>query len=373
MFAVVVFLVEPRAHCIVPEEYIHGLDEIADEIKTWGANKQHDHLIYWTRSLLDDIAVPCPIIEPPNHQLELSTVYPPVGIDETCYVGRIKRFFSEFFLNLYFKYNMNLNKSDFLLSESFDAAKEYRNKFRPTVTPVFDPDRLNLHSIPPSVAKVVRDGNAELADDSLGAVGGVREYFQNYQYFEDEPEQKVVIVSQQMDQLDINAFDALVLDVINDAVSDENNENSVGMIGELSRGLVENVGNNENNGGSNVSDIEISAEQLAETYENSVLVEQNDPLELPTNEPVIDNPAPEIAAIAEIKITEKIDDDIEITYTLGQRIRPTISTFEVKMNDILSANLPFIEVCNSKKYYFDHLKKQIFSIGCKKSFILDAS
>lgn len=100
MFAVVVFLVEPRAHCIVPEEYIHGLDEIADEIKTWGANKQHDHLIYWTRSLLDDNIMPDPISNPPNHQLELSTAFPPpLGIDSACYNGRIKRFFSKFGLS----------------------------------------------------------------------------------------------------------------------------------------------------------------------------------------------------------------------------------------------------------------------------------
>lgn len=94
MYAVVV-LFQAREHCVVPQEYIFGLDEIEAEMKTWGVHKQHKHLIFWSRALLND-TYPVGIVDPPNFDLDPIDEFPPPDrIDSACYLGRIKRFFSE--------------------------------------------------------------------------------------------------------------------------------------------------------------------------------------------------------------------------------------------------------------------------------------
>lgn len=97
MFAVVVLLTRPRNHCIVPEQYIMGIDQIMADIKTWGVNRQHNYTIYWSRAWSDNRE-----ISPPNFTLAISNEYPPQQeINEMCYAGRIKRFFGKF-LNCFF-------------------------------------------------------------------------------------------------------------------------------------------------------------------------------------------------------------------------------------------------------------------------------
>lgn len=94
MFALVVLRAKPLTYCIVPEEYIYGLDEIEDQLKTWGVSKS-DHLVFWTRSLIDDVTAPNTVIVP-NFNLDPCQEYPPPPeIHSTCYLGRVKRFFSE--------------------------------------------------------------------------------------------------------------------------------------------------------------------------------------------------------------------------------------------------------------------------------------
>lgn len=94
MFVLVVLLTEPHKNCIVPEKYVFGLDEVEDKLKTWGVSK-HNHLIFWTRSLLDDNFDTDSLL-PPNFNLDPISEYPPpLGIDSACYIGRVKRFFSK--------------------------------------------------------------------------------------------------------------------------------------------------------------------------------------------------------------------------------------------------------------------------------------
>lgn len=91
MFAVVVLLTKPRMHCVVPEKYIFGLEKMEAELKTWGANKTHDHLIFWNRTLLNDNIVPNAAIHPPDFHVDKCEVFPP-PIDSAFFLGRVKRF-----------------------------------------------------------------------------------------------------------------------------------------------------------------------------------------------------------------------------------------------------------------------------------------
>lgn len=95
MLAVVVLRTEPKEHCIVPENYIFGLNDLQDKLKTWGVNNKCDHLVYWKRSFLDDNVIPSSE-ETPNFGLVPCLDYPPPAeVNSACYLARIKRFYSK--------------------------------------------------------------------------------------------------------------------------------------------------------------------------------------------------------------------------------------------------------------------------------------
>lgn len=94
-FVVVALLVQPeKVHCVVPEEYIHGLAEIQADLKNWGVDKRHNNLIFWSKNLLDDDVEPNATLQPPKWDLDISNKFPP-SADSACYYGRIKRFYSK--------------------------------------------------------------------------------------------------------------------------------------------------------------------------------------------------------------------------------------------------------------------------------------
>lgn len=97
MFVVVVILVQPRVHCILPEKYIYGIKEIEADIKTWGIQKQHKYLVFWSRDLLDDEMVSNGIFGTPDFDLIPSAEFPPANMNPACYYAKIKQFFRKYF------------------------------------------------------------------------------------------------------------------------------------------------------------------------------------------------------------------------------------------------------------------------------------
>lgn len=81
-----VLQIQPRAHCVIPEQNIFSIEKIEADIKTWGVNKQHKHLVFWSNDSLDA----------PNFELPLSTEFPPNN--SACYHARIKRFFRKYMI-----------------------------------------------------------------------------------------------------------------------------------------------------------------------------------------------------------------------------------------------------------------------------------
>lgn len=105
MLAVVVLCTQPREYCIVPEEYIYGLKDLEDQLKTWGVMPTHPHLIYWDRSLLDETTAPVSQNDA-NFNLPVRTNFPPPPeIDAACYKAQVKRFFSKFLLTFFVECN----------------------------------------------------------------------------------------------------------------------------------------------------------------------------------------------------------------------------------------------------------------------------
>lgn len=95
MLAVVVLLTKPQIHVIVPDKYIYGLDKLEPQLKTWGVNKQHKHVIFWKRSFLDDNETPDSIDPADFHLVPCDNFPPPTEIDTACFFGCVKRFFGK--------------------------------------------------------------------------------------------------------------------------------------------------------------------------------------------------------------------------------------------------------------------------------------
>lgn len=87
---VVVFLTDVKKHIIVPEQFIFGLDE--ERLKNIGRNSNFQYKIFWSENAIDENGVPNAEYLP-NFALPKCTTFPPV--DDACYVGKLKKFFSE--------------------------------------------------------------------------------------------------------------------------------------------------------------------------------------------------------------------------------------------------------------------------------------
>lgn len=96
MFAVVVILSKPLEHCVVPREYIYRFKEVEAGMLTWGVNRTHNHLLFWSNKLLDNDVAPDAIANPPDFSLaRLDAFPPPHNLNSACYLARVKRFFGK--------------------------------------------------------------------------------------------------------------------------------------------------------------------------------------------------------------------------------------------------------------------------------------
>lgn len=335
-FVVVVLLAEPEnIHCVVPEEYIYGLDKIQADLKNWGVDKRHNNIIFWSKANLGEDTVPNAELYPPNFDLVVENEYPPLeGINSACYYGRIKRFFGKsnsipiIFLPHFFIINI-------ACLDSFDDAKIYCNTFRPTLPADYDPYNVNHRASPPNFFEfeaVHVDGNP----------------FGN----EDEHEEKFNVSTEQMDEADLEAFDNLVRDAEN---GDDDNgiEDPISVIQSANADANDSISQNSGETTSNdttestVTENSFDVSAAAEPEgDQSVEIGENDQVYTANHEQQQENLHFEGNSASGVKITQKIDDDIEITYVSGQKICARAEDpYVVKKNDAFSGNRPFKEVC----------------------------
>lgn len=88
---VVVFLIEPKVHVIVPEQFIFDLNE--ESLKNVGKNGNFHYKIFWSENALTVDGAPDSGYKP-NFDSPESKVFPPIG--SACYVGKLKKFCSEY-------------------------------------------------------------------------------------------------------------------------------------------------------------------------------------------------------------------------------------------------------------------------------------
>lgn len=221
---------------------------------------------------------------------------------------------------IYFNWSNDTFSQKFglLFVETLDEAKRFCERFRPTLHPIYNPNRNRNYSIPPAIVDF--DGEQEQHE---------------------EQEEKFIIPHVEMDRVDIMTIDNLI--------------NGMEMSAESSGGVSGETNNDS------VSELEINIDQLASTSStscNSNLVgTQKDLLELSEENAIDDVDSlptdnfenEEATAFAmhaneEEEVTVTLDDDIEMTHVLNKEYRPKLYAFEVKKNDILSGTLPFSEV-----------------------------
>lgn len=220
--------------------------------------------------------------------------------------------------------------------DSFDDAKIYCNTFRPTLPADYDPYNLNQRASPPNFFEfeaVHVDGNP----------------FGN----EDEHEEKFNVSTERMDEADLEAFDNLVRDAGN---GDDDNgiEDPIGVIQSANDDandiISQNSGETTSNDTTENTITENSFNVSADEPEGNQSVEiggneHNDQFCTANHEQQQENSHFEGNANG-VKITQKIDDDIEITYVAGQKLCARAEDpYVVKKNDAFSGNRPFKEVC----------------------------
>lgn len=308
MFAVVVLRSSPSEHCVVPEKYIHGIDDIEAELKTWGTNKAHDHLVFWSRELLNDDITPSAINHPPNFNLPKHIDYPP-RVAACCYLARVKRFF-----------------------RSFQQAKEYRDRFRPVLPVIYNGARLNKQPAPPNSPQ--QENLHAMSDAEDDAIFEFNENDSNEQpnhpdgnrIDNDEIETKFVLPTVELNNSDNNALDNLFNageSVIVQPIASIDNDVNVSSVSAASEHDISTGNSTDNQVSSEVSESnESSGSILGQTSDSKTVYKK-----------LADN---------RLEITHFLDDDMVMKYIYGEKIRvPVIPA--IKANDLLSGNWPFYE------------------------------
>lgn len=91
---VVVYLCEAKKHIVVPQTFIFELSQ--QNLNNYGRQRLKKFLVFWSKkAFVGEDEMPMPDYTP-NFGLNVSSTYPPEGIEESCYIGQIKYFFGKF-------------------------------------------------------------------------------------------------------------------------------------------------------------------------------------------------------------------------------------------------------------------------------------
>lgn len=95
MFATV-FLVDAKVHTVIPHEFIYGL--LPENLFNYGVNSNQNRLIYFSQEIFDVLKnnVAANGSTTVDFSLPVTEIYPlPIGLQNTCFTARIKKFFGE--------------------------------------------------------------------------------------------------------------------------------------------------------------------------------------------------------------------------------------------------------------------------------------
>lgn len=94
---IVVYLVEPKVHTIVPQQFVYELWQA--NLFNRGLNQNQNRLIYFSQELFNSFENGLDVDQTeyiPNFELAKTNVYPlPDNLQETCFIGRLVKFWGE--------------------------------------------------------------------------------------------------------------------------------------------------------------------------------------------------------------------------------------------------------------------------------------
>lgn len=95
MFATV-YLVDAKVHTVIPQEFIYGL--LPENLFNYGVNSNQDRLVFFSQELFEVLKndVDNNGSTTVDFSLPITRNYPlPTGLQNTCFIARIKKFFGE--------------------------------------------------------------------------------------------------------------------------------------------------------------------------------------------------------------------------------------------------------------------------------------
>lgn len=287
-----IFLIDAKAHTVVPKQFVLGLVEV--NLLNSGVNQNQNRLIYFSSDLFDlfmNGENPNLLEFIPNFDLEVTTVYPPPdNLRATCYRGRLMKFW-----------------------ETFDDAFRHANRLRPYLPALINPARQFEMPIPPMQNNVHSNNEQQAVNDSNREQILGDEQHSNANENNTVDEQHVEDVhDEQPNDPDASEYNG------------DNDEMDIKPFGEIQ-----------------LQDADIYAfdeifnEQTINsdfgTVDDAVACDENGASGSSTSDSVC-------------PIVEKLNDSLEITYESNQDFRPKADDgFIVKANDAFSSNWPFMQ------------------------------
>lgn len=238
--------------------------------------------------------------------------------------------------------------------ESFEAARKYRDQFRAVLPVSYNPNSTVNQPAPPNRINNEIDQN----DSQNNEISGIETDNQNT-----DVEEKLVLAPVNLDEGDNIALDSLLVlegfvDVDDEETStgsadnsihqdNENDEENASESATIDNQLAQMKTNNSfNQNSERTTSREQNNEELSVSEPNQNVSQEESNSFLCSYKP---NNGEKVTVCenGQIKITQFIDEEVEMTYIHGQKLQAMKDRFQVKMNDPLSGNLPFQEnVCS---------------------------
>lgn len=298
-----VFLIDAKAHTVVPKQFILGLIEV--NLLNSGVNQNQNRLVYFSNELFDLLMNrenPNFLEFIPNFDLEVTTAYPlPDNLRATCFRGRLMKFF-----------------------ETFDDAFYHAYRLRPYLPALFNPARQFELPIPPMQNNFQSNNQLQVVDETA--------------------HQQTVANEQQ-----------------NESNTSQNNAGNFRLNDELQvndEPVNEQIVNDEQQNNTNASESDVTSEEIDIKPFSEIQLENSDicAFDAIFNEQTIDNDVntynDALASDENVtsgssdvcSTTETLNDSLEITYESKHDFRPkTDDGFIVKANDAFSSNWPFMQ------------------------------
>lgn len=341
---VIVYLVESKAHTVIPQEFIFKLNQ--ENLCNDGVNSNQHRLIYFSKEIFDLLQNGVdPQAFVPKFYIPVTNAYPlPDGVVETCFIARLKNFWGKCEL-IFKKKQLNLTERWIFarISVSFDDALAHVERMRPLLPAMYNEAREFEEPIPTFVWRDAQNQADEL-DLNL----------QNNEAIEEIDVKPIAF-----ENILVDEFDAAALNILfNGEPLEDDNIVEAEQNSERSDTSVKQRPENdplENDTATNEESVQQIKKISSDLAANIQIERGNVQVKTPIENVLPESSAQNTGKQAEQSVSSTTSQarnmtkcydkkyDVEITFQSMDDFRPKVdSEYEMKPNDILSNNRPFM-------------------------------